>query len=104
MGKVTILYVDGTVDSAPASGISLEKLQQMTGGYIERIPMFDEYEGERCIALCDEEGKLKGQQTNVQATQLWYEQPRMRGLPAAPRDRLVGAVVILTGADLLRNW
>jgi Domain of unknown function (DUF3846) len=104
MGKVTIIYDNGEIMSAPATSLSLEKMQEMVGGYIERIPHFDEYEGERCVALCDEEGKIKGKTINIEATKLWYEQPRIKYLGGTRfMDQLVGAVVIIQGDELLRK-
>lgn len=97
MGKITILYANGEEAMATASSLSLEKLQQMVGGWIERVPNFTHYNGEKCAAYCDEEGKLKRKPVNEAATKAWYEnEPRMIG-----HDRLVGEVVIVQGTDLL---
>jgi hypothetical protein len=97
MGKITIIYQNGETISAPCSSLPLEKLQSMVGGYIESVPHFRSYEGEKCIAFCDEEGKLKGRQINLTATNLWHDQvPAIVG-----HDVLVGDILIVQGADLL---
>ena len=97
MGKITIIYQNGETIPAPCSKLPLEKLQQMVGGYIEVVPNLRSYEGEKCVAFCDEEGKLKGKKTNLTATNLWHEQcPAIIG-----HDVLVGDIVIVQGADLL---
>lgn len=99
MGKITILYQNGEAIPAPCNSLPLEKLQQMVGGYIEVVPYFTSYEGERCIAFCDEEGKLKGKSVNAVATNLWYDQ----FAEIAQADVLVGDIVIVQGADLMRK-
>ena len=97
MGKITILYANGEEAMATATSLSLQKLQEMVGGWIERVPMFATYNGEKCAVFCDEEGKLKGKPVNAAATKAWYEvAPQMVG-----QDRLVGEVVIVQGTDLL---
>lgn len=42
----------------------LEKLQEAVGGYIERVPYFHKYKGRPCDVIVDEEGKVKGKETN----------------------------------------
>jgi hypothetical protein len=69
------------------------------GGYIEMVPGFTHYEGEPCVAFCDEDGKSKCLPVNMRATDLWY---RSVGGPVfdtydGPQDYLVGPVVIITG-------
>lgn len=39
---------------------SLENLQEIVNGYIEVVPLFD-----NVVAICDEEGKLKGRDLNI---------------------------------------
>lgn len=97
MGKVIIIRVDGTIeeteqDTAP----SLEDVQGIVGGWIKGVPYFNKYEGEKCQAWCDEEGKLKGYEYNEKAMQLW-----VKCLRRVPDDALVGDICILTGSCML---
>ena len=71
----------------------LEALQEAVGGYIEVVPRFTKYKGRKCTALCDEEGKLKGYEVNLAATNEWWEQcPFIIG-----QDELVGDIAIVYG-------
>lgn len=62
------------------------------GGYIEVIPYFQMFEGERCVAFCNELGKHQGMPLNMAATTLWKLQVGL-GYP----DHLVGPIVIVFG-------
>ena len=64
---------------------TLEKMQKMVGGYIERVTC--EYEGRRCDMLVNEEGLMNGLPYNAQASE--YAQ-----------THLFGDVVILSDFDL----
>lgn len=97
MGKVTVIYENGEVVTSPCSSLSLEKLQQMVGGLVQPLPRFNRYEGEKCVAYCDEEGKIKRKKLNLEATHLWYEQFP----PVVGHDAVQGVLVIVQGADLL---
>jgi hypothetical protein len=68
-------------------------------GLIEHVPYFDSFKWRgkrtRCVAFCNEEGKLHGMLINEVATRIWHEgAPVMRG-----RDVLVGPVVIVFGDE-----
>lgn len=103
-GRMVVLRTDGTVeakDLTQAEGI-LPDLQEGVGGYIETVPAFDTYCDEEghlhgCVALCNEEGKLKQLPVNERATILWRRQ-------CATSDVLVGDVVVLYGdAEFMRD-
>jgi hypothetical protein len=98
VGKLTIIKADGTVTTEKADKVSLEDLQEGVGGYIETVPYFDNYKNERCVAFCNEYGKLNGDPMNGTATRLWWD---ALGQPVT--DYLVGDIVIVQGADLLEN-
>ncbi len=76
----------------------LKELQgYLNGGYIELVPRFDTFDGKRCIAYCDEDGKRKRLPVNVSATVLWA---KAMGVDINyMRDELRGDVIILTGDD-----
>ena len=104
MGKLTMIYQNGEVVPVETNKVKLEDMQKLVGGYIETVPYFDTYEGEPCIAFCDEEGKLKGKARNITATDAWYYGLMSRGIPVEPfSDYLVGDILIVQGADLLRK-
>ena len=99
-GKLTILHETGDwtvleIDHAP----DCSELQSRVSGYIECVPYFNRYKGERCVAFCNEEGKLDGLDANKLATGAWHYQLEKAGVPC--HDVLVGPVVIVTGDDEL---
>jgi len=87
------------LDAAP----TLEQLKAHIPGWLEKVPGFslDRHDGRwrKCVALCDEEGKLKGLPVNEQATIRWrIAQLRTKPQNMAPlNDVLVGPVVVLYG-------
>lgn len=93
--KINVLTVDGSlVIHEHKLAPKLETLQRLVGGYIEVVPLLQEYNGKPCVAYCNEEGKLNGMAVNVSATKLWH-------LALKENDRiiddvLVGDVVIIT--------
>ena len=65
----TLVNVSGVAcDVAPDNGkkFSLERLQELVGGYIEVVPV-----GHGEYVICDEEGKLKGKPINMAATMMF---------------------------------
>lgn len=74
----------------------LEDLQaRVGGGYIEVVPRFNVFEGKRCVALCNEDGKHLPLIQNTRATQLWADAVKRPFHELG--DVLVGPIVILTG-------
>ena len=76
----------------------LSELQRLVGGYIEAVPHWRKYEGARCIAYCDEDGKLKNKPVNRWATLTWY-----RSCGQHMGDVLVGDVVIIVNERRVRK-
>jgi Domain of unknown function (DUF3846) len=80
----------------------LDNLQTAMGGYIERVPFFDKYEGKPCVAFCSEEGKIEHMQPNYPATLAWVHALRVQGKTLGTNDGrmvdfLVGSIAIVTG-------
>lgn len=93
-GEVIVIYPDKPTETrALTAPPELESLQRYVGGWIEKVPAFDNYEGKMCIVLCNEEGKLKQLPINVKATELWSK--ANGGVRLG--DVLVGTVLIITG-------
>ena len=94
--RVTVIKTDGTIshveqDTTP----ELKQLQDGVAGSIEVIPDFKYYEGENCVAFCNEEGKLEGLPFNGHATREWLQQsPVYLG-----RDVLCGDIIIVSGTE-----
>lgn len=76
---------------------SLENMQELVGGYVEVVPLFNKFLGMSCKVLVDEEGKLKNKPVNNRATLEWVK------CVACYPDYLVGDVVILT-KEAMRKW
>lgn len=112
MGRIVIMRHDGETETREASkSPELHELQELVEGYIEMIPLFHSHEGKPCLAICNEEGRLKGYQPNREATQLWHRQilkdARSKGIPGARIGSvypLVGTVLLLVGKDLVEDF
>ena len=87
---------------APPRG---DRLHELVDGYIELVPRFDAIkvngEWRRCVAYCNEHGKLNGLPFNVSATAFWLEAiaRNRRGDQPLIADYLVGPVVVVMGDD-----
>src|SRR5215831_20704522 len=44
----------------------------LDGGTLEQVPNFTTYDGQRCVAFCDEDGKDKGLKYNYHGTALLW--------------------------------
>lgn len=87
--------------------IALEDLTEAVGGHIEVVPHFNTfgYRGTvmKCVAFCNEEGKLNGLPVNPLANVLWERALNRAGnslYPPAgkvPADVLVGDIAIVFG-------
>lgn len=79
----------------------LKHLTAAVGGYIEQVPFFTQYQYNpglkpvKCVAFCNEEGKLLGLPHNAIATHIWHSQ-----MPdGAKTDVLVGDVAVVFGDE-----
>ena len=120
MKGTALTFRPGVADPAVeqlAGEVPLGWIQERVDGYIEAVPHFDsiEHGGEthRCVAFCNEEGKLKEMPFNNRATVLWDRALRRNytedGKPLYPNgllrpdgnpgDVLVGPIVVLFGDD-----
>jgi len=89
-----------TLEKRPSLGL----LQDAVGGYIETVPWFTQIAGRRCIAYCNEDGKLEKMPLNRQATQLWHNAlppPGLMGPGGEVVDYLVGPIAVVMGDDEL---
>jgi Domain of unknown function (DUF3846) len=86
--------------------LTLSDLRKFVGGDVEAVPFFRSIalglEVVKCVAFCDEDGKMKNLEMNTLATNLWRE-AAMR-LPGVKRqfrqeDFLVGPVIVVAGDD-----
>jgi|KBSMisStandDraft_5_1062788.scaffolds.fasta_scaffold01329_28 hypothetical protein len=73
------------------------------GGHIEIVPYFNTIQHgkkqHRCVAFCDENGKLTGLPMNMPATKLWDNAMRKAvGCGASP-DFLVGDIAVVFGDE-----
>jgi hypothetical protein len=103
MVTLVTVKVDGTTTEQQIDINNLKALQQAVGGYIEVVPYLEMFDHNgvirKCIALCDEDGKVKGKPLNPEATRKWYHNIEGKvGIPAhAMNDVLVGDIAFVFG-------
>lgn len=78
------------VDKPP----TLERMQEIVGGWLELVPGFSRFQDERAVAYCDEEGRLKHLPVNALASEAWWQ-----SCPAQRGQTLRGTVLILHGNE-----
>jgi hypothetical protein len=108
-GRVTVVrtYQDKTPPAKIDLHVApdLETLHSIVGGWIELVPGFDwvREDGElvRCVAFCNEEGKIHNLRYNQQATLMWHDSLRLTHPFGGSYfdDYLAGDVAIVTGDD-----
>lgn len=89
--KYVVIAPDGEKEPVACDKVSLELAQSLVDGFVEIVPGFNRYLGQPCVALCDEDGKMKRKGHNNRATVEWYK------CVGAVHDSLVGNVLIITG-------
>lgn len=93
-GVLTTIHPDGSTVVNIISGrkAELEDLRlAIGGGYIEMPGGFGRFGDDPVVAICDEEGKLKGLPPNPVATAIWWP------APSQTEGVLVGDVCFVTG-------
>lgn len=92
--KLIVLRPDGTrTEGALTTLPTLEQIAKgLDGAYLEVVPLFEAFEGEPCVAFCDEDGKRRLPR-NLLAQRHWEAAV---GRPIV-EDYLVGPIVIVTG-------
>ena len=91
---------DGVAESRTLLAVpELEELQEAVRGYIEQIPYFEIYEGQPCIAFCNEEAKLHGFPYNHPANSAWRIAFKAATGKTPEPDYLVGPIAIVTGDE-----
>jgi hypothetical protein len=94
-GRFITIRANGAVETEDFTDMpDLEKFQRAVGGHLEVVPNFKTFDGENCVVMCDEEGKVKDKPINYPATHHWYEAARTL-IP----DVLVGDILVITGDD-----
>lgn len=106
-GTIIAMMTDGKTTATEVTGKpDIEILQWIVGGYIEQVPYLEQciYNGKvrRCVAFCNEEGKVHDLPVNERATRLLHAQQRRAGVQS--HDVLVGDIAILFGdAEFMRS-
>lgn len=95
--KITIIHADKRQNTVIIQGEPrLEQLQKWVGGYIELIPFFKHFEGERIIwAYSNEMGRLENLPLNEQATLGWHNSLQKLGIGLTGEEWLCGDIVII---------
>lgn len=91
-GTIVIIPAEGDIETHTGlkSPPTLETLQHNVGGWLELLPRWSKYDGNKAIAFCDEEGLLKNLPVNKRATEMWKAQ-------FASAVALRGTVIVLSG-------
>lgn len=99
-GKVFAVMTTGETKETEVNDPNLlPLLREIVEGHIEAVPFFDTYKKMRCVAFCNEEGKLDSLPVNELATLLWYQ-----ACGRVVDDVLVGNIAVVTGdEEFLRN-
>jgi hypothetical protein len=77
--KLTIIRPDSTVTVEIVKKAELAHLQSLVGGLIQCVPHFVKYDGRRCQAWCNDEGRLLNLPRNDIASKLWSDQVKPYG-------------------------
>lgn len=95
MFYIVTIAPDGKIDTTEQNKCpTIFQLQQAVGGYCERVPHWRQWDNKDCVALFDEDGKMKDLPINETATGFWIaEASRQR---FAISDVIRGPVVIIT--------
>lgn len=96
-GAYVLIKPSGEDEPVPMKRMSLNMAQELVGGFVQVVPMFNKYLGYPCVVLCDEEGKIKGKDVNNRATLEWYKCTGPSG------DVLVGNILVLQGSAM-NDW
>ena len=99
-GTMVVIATNGDTNATVYDrALELEDLSKAVGGYIEVVPRFNRFSWqgsvERCVAFCNEQGKLNGLEGNSVATLLWHSALGRRSV----NDVLVGPVAIVFGDE-----
>lgn len=74
MKTLTIIKADGTTETQTvAKAAEYDAINKAVGGFIEAVPHFEKYQGRKCDAFVNEEGRLLDLPLNPQGTKLWLE-------------------------------
>lgn len=99
MYDVILILADGTEERQQhQKKPELKDIQRWVSGYVQMVPHFNKFEGKRCEAWVNEEGKLNPHRCpyNENATKLWL------GLlgkgPFIYKPELFGTMVIIRKA------
>lgn len=99
-GLLICIQTDGALSAAPITAPPhFTTLRTIVQGSIEVVPYFDIYKGERCVAFCNEHGKLEGLPLNAFAQEHWRRAQDHNDVDIG--DVLVGNIAIVTGDDEL---
>jgi len=99
---IYVIHPDGTTTEYDEGKPSLERMQQLVGGYVRKLPHFTRFKETVCAAYVDEDGNVKhasghhGFGVNNTAMGLWQAN-------SPHSSRLVGNMVILTG-ESKKGW
>lgn len=97
-GVIISLNYDGTRNRLELNHADiLKELRWIVDGPIEQVPGFDTYAGYKCIAFCNEEGKIRELPINFMATTMWYVSLKEKELKTS--DHLNGNVAVVYGDD-----
>lgn len=77
---------------------TLEFLRNTVGGTFKTIYAFTTYQGRPCVAVCNTNVNRQPLRVNAEATRLWREALKVRGIPPRLKSKdLIGTVVVITG-------
>lgn len=92
--RLVSIHPDGKIEEKKIDNPpSLDDIHNIVGGFIETVPFFSTYEGDPCVAFCNEDGKKDQLPVNPRACEFWLI---ALGRPFYP-DYLVGSIAVVVG-------
>lgn len=96
--RIDRIMIDAGDDDEFIADYILRELRESVGGDIELIPCFNEIviDGTKwkCVAFCNEHGKLNRLPMNNQATEMWWNTMKF-----VTDDYLVGDIAVVYGDE-----
>lgn len=98
IGQITVIHPDGsTTKTHCMAKPHLRQLQDAVGGMIQLLPGFENFQGQPCVAFCNEEFLFERLPFNFMATMMWRRCFEADTRVDVQELMLCGPVAVVTG-------